>query len=160
MNMLIGCMCEVVTAVARSERDAFDARELKDTILSHLVEFDKNGDGLISKDELATVMSNPSSVRVLQSLNIDKLFLLELQSILFAHHGAKIPIKGVMELMLLCRGDLPTTVQHTATAQAFLSTLIANFEHRLVMRLDALRNALPSAHLQPSLEPDLLHVKL
>jgi hypothetical protein len=134
MNMLIGVLCEVVSAVAQAEKDDAAIRLAKETILVNLQKFD-DGDGLITKPELQGVMRDPQSKAVLASLNIDRLFFLELQQMLFKEDGDSVPIKTIMELMLMCRGDLPVSVQHMASTQALLIWLLDQFEGRLTSML-------------------------
>merc|ERR1712072_851500 len=55
MNMLIGVLCEVVSTVAQGEKDDAAIRLVKESILVNLKKFD-NGDGMISRNELAAVM--------------------------------------------------------------------------------------------------------
>merc|ERR1719160_85468 len=130
MNMLIGVLCEVVSQVAQSEKDDAAIILVKNSILKNLKKFD-NGDGMISSQELMHVMKDPQSKAVLRGLNVDRLFLLELQSMLFPRPDSQVSIKGIMELMLMCRGDLPVTVQHIASAQASLISVLNKFEERL-----------------------------
>merc|ERR1711972_1258415 len=103
MNMLIGVLCEVVVRMAQADRDDTAIRVVKETILAHLRQYDI-GDGLISQAELKQVMEDPTSKQVLHKLNIDRLFLVELQTIFFPNPETKIAIRDVMELMLMCRG--------------------------------------------------------
>ena len=104
------------------------------------------------------MLQDPHSKAVLNSLDIDRLFLTELQSTLFQDEGDRIPIKGVIELMLLCRGDLPPTVKHVASGQAFLHGVISKLDkhlnkhmllvqdslHRLAKRLEGQVAAAPA----------------
>merc|ERR1719265_2279105 len=55
MNMLIGVLCEVVSAVGQAEKDDAALALMKESILVHLKRCD-NGDGMITKDELMSVM--------------------------------------------------------------------------------------------------------
>lgn len=138
MNMLIGVLCEVVSAVAQGERDEAAIMLVKQSILMDLKQFD-NGDGMITRQELMSVMRDPQSKAVLRGLNVDQLFLLELQSMLFPKPDSTVAIKGIMELMLLCRGDLPVTVQHIASAQASMIWQLDKFEQRIYQHLDCAR---------------------
>jgi hypothetical protein len=137
MNMLIGVLCEVVTAIGHREKEDAAVVVVKQSILQDLKKFD-DGDGLITKAELLSVMNNASSKQVLKSLKIDRLFLLELQTMLFPKPDSHVTIRGIMELMLLCRGDLPVTVQHIASAQASMISLMGKFEQRLCHQLSSL----------------------
>jgi hypothetical protein len=135
MNMLIGVLCEVVSAVAQGEKDDAAIRLAKESILLDLKKFD-NGDNTISKSNLMQVFKDKQSRAVLKSLNIDRLFLLELQQMLFPKDDSVVSIKVIMELMLMCRGDLAVTVQHIASAQASLFWSLEQFEKRLGQRFD------------------------
>merc|ERR1712048_222312 len=80
MNMLIGILCNVVTAVAASEKEEADIAELKKTILLELKKFD-DGDGMIVAEELAQLMAAEESVQVLESLGIDVSYLQQMQAL-------------------------------------------------------------------------------
>merc|ERR1719399_2722229 len=91
-----------------------------------------DGDGMISKAELMKVMKDPQSKAVLKGLNVDILFLLELQSMLFPKPDSRVSFRAIMELMLMCRGDLPVTVQHMASNQAAVMRMIGALEAHLM----------------------------
>jgi len=131
MNMLIGCLCEVVSSVQLREKEEGAKSMMRQTILIELQKFD-NGDGKLTRKELSTVLKSPEAKAVLRSLQIDELFLKELQSMLFPHVDSQVSIHAVMQLMLSCRGDLSVTVLHLARGQAFISTLIATFEKKVM----------------------------
>merc|ERR1719247_2243282 len=107
MNMLIGVLCEVVSTVTQREKDEAAVKIVKESILLELKKFD-DGDGMITHEELVEVLQDPHSQEILHSLDIDRLFLTELQSALFRSGGERVPIKGILELVLLCRGELPS----------------------------------------------------
>merc|ERR1712023_95828 len=62
MNMLIGVLCEVMSSVAQSEKEDCAIRLVKDTILLMLKAFDEDGNGVISRDELRSVMTDPMAL--------------------------------------------------------------------------------------------------
>merc|ERR1711920_346161 len=64
MNILIGVLCEVVSEVARGEKDDNEIRLIKEHILVELMKFDDDGDGMVSKSELERVIRNPRSIAV------------------------------------------------------------------------------------------------
>jgi len=119
-NMLIGVLCEVVAQVARRRRDDDAIKLLKDTMLIHLKQFD-DGDGMISKEEFDEIMSLPASIELLEDLNVDRVFMLALQKMLYTKSTTEIPIKGIMELMLTCRADTPATVHTIANSLSYLT---------------------------------------
>jgi len=129
--MLIGCLCEVVSTVGNHQKESLAKNLMKQSILVDLQKFD-NGDGMLSRKELHEALQSQQSKAVLRNLHIDELFLKELQSMLFPHPDSQVSIKAVMQLMLECRGDLDVTVLHLARGQAFLSTLIASLEKKVL----------------------------
>jgi len=113
LQMLIGVLCDVVSRVGSEQRDATAIGLVKQELLVDLKEFD-GGDGKISQDELMTVMKSPSSTALLKKLNINRLFLLELQKMMFTRPGQQVTIKAILELMIMCRGDNVVTVESMA----------------------------------------------
>merc|ERR1719491_2898147 len=95
---------------------------------------------MISARELTLAFNDKQSKAVLKSLNIDQLFLSEVQQLLFPKPDSVVTIHAVMELMLMCRGDLSVSVQHIASAQASLLLSLQKVEERLNKRLDEQRN--------------------
>eukprot|EP00747_Dinoflagellata_sp_TGD_P145487 gnl/TRDRNA2_/TRDRNA2_176591_c7_seq23.p1 gnl/TRDRNA2_/TRDRNA2_176591_c7~~gnl/TRDRNA2_/TRDRNA2_176591_c7_seq23.p1 ORF type:complete len:310 (+),score=60.81 gnl/TRDRNA2_/TRDRNA2_176591_c7_seq23:265-1194(+) len=139
MNMLIGVLCEVVSAVAESEREEAAIRLMKNTILVLLKHFDEDENGSISKVELAHVMSDPQALEVLKHLEVDVDYLQRLQGMVYDEDVVQVPIEDILELMLQCRADLPTTVKHMVVGQELtrwaLSSEIKEYEEQLQKRL-------------------------
>lgn len=144
MNMLVGVMCEVMSAVASHERDEADLRLMKKTIYAELKKFDEDGNGMISNEELTNVIQNPQALEVLHSLNIDVDYLADVQQMMFPtqlpaagepneHVTKDIPIEKTIEMMLMCRGHLPVTVKnlvqgHFVTRWLLYSTIKQSFQ--------------------------------
>merc|ERR1719506_2755418 len=97
---------------------------------------------MITHEELDEVLQDPHSQEILHSLDIDRLFLTELQSALFRSGGERVPIKGILELVLLCRGELPSQVKHVASGQAFLHSLITQLDKHVTKHLQRLQASL------------------
>merc|ERR1719446_1160193 len=93
---------------------------MKQELLEDLLEFGGD-DGRISLGELFTVMNHPKSKALLKKLSINRLFLFELQKLLFPKPDVTIPIKAVMDLMLLCRGNNKATVHALAGGFCFVA---------------------------------------
>merc|ERR1719281_1452997 len=72
LNMLIGVLCEVVTAVGQHERDEADIRLVKQGILKELIKFDVDGSGTISQTELEAAMQSRRAQAVLEEMEVDK----------------------------------------------------------------------------------------
>jgi hypothetical protein len=119
LQMLIGVLCDVVSGISQDQHESHDVALVRQELLGNLIAFD-DGDGKISKWELTQVMENPGSKAVLQKLKINRLFLLELQELLFPKDSTSVPIKSVLDLLLLCRGANSTKVEVFAAGILFI----------------------------------------
>jgi len=79
-------------------------------------------------------MNNPNSKALLKKLNINRLFLLELQKMMFTRPDSQVTIKSCLELMVMCRGDNPTTVE--ALAGGLLSIIREMTDMRRILEKD------------------------
>lgn len=149
MNMLIGVMCEVMASFAAQEKDEADIYLMKGTILAELKKFDGDGNGMISNEELSMTIKDPQSIEVFRKLNINTDYLEDVQDMVFRNnvftrehedgdhskvHG--LPIERIIEMMLMCRGDLPVTVKnlvqcHFVTCQQLYEAIIPHIDQRL-----------------------------
>merc|ERR1719331_1679460 len=83
MNMLIGVLCEVVSAVASAEKEDGAIRIVKDRLLVLLKELDVDGSGLIDKEEMQTVLDNKEEMQTVQEIHVDTKFLLDQLDMMF-----------------------------------------------------------------------------
>lgn len=134
MNMLIGVLCEVVTAVAAHEKEDAAIRLMKGGLLGLLKELDKDGSGEISHEEMRNVFEDPSAVMVLKSLDVDVGYLFELGDWLFQEEGTEIPIDQVMELILNLRGDSASKVQDVIDITNFHTWKLKNEMHAVLTK--------------------------
>jgi len=119
MNMLIGVLCEVVSAVAAAEREEAAISLVKQTLLVMLKRLDTDGSQTLTREELFAVIHDPASLQVLLDLKVDVPYLLEFQNMLFEGHSNEIPIRAIMDLILSSRGDRAATVQDIIDASSF-----------------------------------------
>eukprot|EP00811_Abedinium_folium_P012484 NODE_2157_length_2280_cov_5.378077.p1 GENE.NODE_2157_length_2280_cov_5.378077~~NODE_2157_length_2280_cov_5.378077.p1 ORF type:complete len:428 (-),score=148.44 NODE_2157_length_2280_cov_5.378077:231-1514(-) len=110
MNMLIGVLCEVVSAVSAGEKEDLAIRCLKESILVELQKFDDDDNGMISQAELSTVLEDPHSQHFLKHLSIDVSHLQATAAMIYAE-VEEIPVQTIMELFLNCRSDIPIKLQ-------------------------------------------------
>jgi len=157
MNMLVGVICRVVNAVAESEMNDAAVRLVKESILMDLKQYDKDGNGLITQDELMHVMNDRQSKNILKKLNIDRLFMLELQRMLFPKPDSTVPIKKIVELMLMCRGDLACTVQTLSSGLSYVSTVMHQIEQRMTLQLGSLEALCASMPAQSAHHGAMVH---
>merc|ERR1719362_804664 len=139
MNMLIGVLCEVVSNVANAEKDEAAIKLMKESILVELKRFDEDGNGLISPEELQHVMDDPQALHVLNSLEVDTHSLQEMMDmILQQSESNEVTIGLIMDLMLMCRGDLPSTFKHLVTYEALTRWAITSEVQQMKAEVKAL----------------------
>eukprot|EP00928_Gymnodinium_smaydae_P085308 TRINITY_DN6868_c0_g3_i1.p1 TRINITY_DN6868_c0_g3~~TRINITY_DN6868_c0_g3_i1.p1 ORF type:complete len:575 (-),score=110.02 TRINITY_DN6868_c0_g3_i1:138-1862(-) len=138
MNMLIGIMCEVISAVASSERDEAAIRQLKETILVELKKHDKDQSGGICKSELETVFLDQGTMKTLKDLDVDVTYVAEVSRMCFDANDEndEVSFETFMELLLMSRGDMSVTVAHMARCHAHFHWLISTELHKLRKHVD------------------------
>jgi len=137
LQMLIGVMCDVVARVGADQRDALAIGILKQELLELITKFSTEK-GKISQPDLLKVMRTPSSVAVLKKLNINRLFLMELQKLLFPKLDSTVSIKAVMALMLQCRGDNTATVESLSRGFCFLASELDELKDETLYKISEL----------------------
>jgi len=83
MNMLIGVLCAVVTAVAAAEKEKALVNFVKSKLITVLHQLDDDGNGTISKGEFDQLVHIPEAVNALNELGVDVPNLLSLADFLF-----------------------------------------------------------------------------
>merc|ERR1719375_546601 len=77
MNMLIGVVCEVISAVAANEKENCARELVQQTLLVMLKKLDEDGSGEISQHELQHVCEDQDSLKVLEALQVDSANFME-----------------------------------------------------------------------------------
>jgi len=135
--MLIGVLCEVVSEVTQAEHNENDILKLKESMQSHLERYD-DGDGELSKDEFLHLMSDSASKKILLELNVDVVFMTALSSVFFTTAETAMPLAGVIELMLACRGDNAATVRTIANSISYLTARLDSLDRSFRSHFDTL----------------------
>merc|ERR1740117_1937115 len=71
MNMLIGVQCEVITCVAKEEKEIICINHVKGKMLRAFAECDTNGDNMMSSAEFHTILNNRDALLALEELGVD-----------------------------------------------------------------------------------------
>mmetsp|Transcript_44582 Transcript_44582/g.100194 ORF Transcript_44582/g.100194 Transcript_44582/m.100194 type:complete len:272 (+) Transcript_44582:2-817(+) len=141
MNMLIGILCEVVSAVAQAEKEEMAITLVKQKLLSQLRRIDVNGDGSLTRTEMRSMLEDHESVKTLCNLKVDVPYLYDLQDMVYGPGVAEHEIATLLELILALRGDRPPTMQDMIDMMTFtrwqLVQALDGVETRLVQKLDS-----------------------
>eukprot|EP00929_Paragymnodinium_shiwhaense_P120734 TRINITY_DN9276_c0_g2_i1.p1 TRINITY_DN9276_c0_g2~~TRINITY_DN9276_c0_g2_i1.p1 ORF type:complete len:323 (+),score=99.26 TRINITY_DN9276_c0_g2_i1:2-970(+) len=113
MNMLIGVLCEVIEAVAETEREEMLVQSIGSTLGRILKEIDENGNGTISFEEFKKILQIPDALRALQDVGVDPVGAVDFAEMFFVENGKFIELSfgRFMELMLDLRSTNVATVK-------------------------------------------------
>jgi len=118
-NMLIGVICEVITAVAAAEKEAIQITWVKETLKRMMGGSDANEDGKLQKQEFFQIAQDKDAVQALKALGVDVLTLIEFADIIFEDAEgegkddaqSELSFSDFMEVILQFRGTNTATVK-------------------------------------------------
>lgn len=150
MNMLIGVVCEVVSSVASTEKEAL----MVDLVRTHIKPLfdmvDESGDsnGLISKDEFLGILNNERAVELLEDVGVDVLFLVDQSDTIFQEEWTSIAgasgspaatreltFEDLMEIIMELRGSNFATVKHIVELRRHLLSALTQ-THQTLMQIE------------------------
>lgn len=117
-NMLIGVICEVITAVAAAEKEAIQITWVRETLKRMMGGSDANEDGKLQKQEFFQIAKDKDAVKALKALGVDVLTLIEFADIIFENleegqddSTSELSFSDFMEVILQFRGTNTATVK-------------------------------------------------
>mmetsp|Transcript_14045 Transcript_14045/g.31813 ORF Transcript_14045/g.31813 Transcript_14045/m.31813 type:complete len:589 (+) Transcript_14045:3-1769(+) len=133
MNMLIGVLCEVVSAVAQTEREEMLVNYVNDKLKEVVLLLDRDGDMKISKGEFMQILENPEACRCLEDVGVDVVGLIDSVDAIFtdksydvnamANGGdanLQLDFPKFMEVVLALRGTNNATVKDVVELRKFV----------------------------------------
>merc|ERR1712232_1514128 len=128
MNMLVGVLCEVVSAVAATEKEAAAMSFIKCRVRSILNDsgLDQNNDGLISKEEFEKLIEHPEASVALQEVGVDVIALVDCAEFIFQSDDRgqkfekKLGFDDFMDIVLKLRGGNMATVRDIVDLRKFV----------------------------------------
>jgi len=143
LNMLIGVLCEVVSTVSAAEKERISCACVKEKVVEILSQgdWDADGDGLISKDELSQLLNNEKATKLLGQAGVDVVGLIDYAHVIFQSdaHGQEyanlLSFSEFMSLVLQLRCSNPVTMQEIVDLRKFLNTR-QNESNNQVARLE------------------------
>eukprot|EP00928_Gymnodinium_smaydae_P096096 TRINITY_DN8416_c0_g2_i2.p1 TRINITY_DN8416_c0_g2~~TRINITY_DN8416_c0_g2_i2.p1 ORF type:complete len:579 (+),score=75.29 TRINITY_DN8416_c0_g2_i2:22-1737(+) len=149
MNLLIGILCEVVSNVAKAERDEMAIALVTGKLFHILVECDEDSDGMISRDEFKQLLSNTEALKALNDVGVDPAALVDISDVLFESPEDDLPynkhlsFSEFMQLVLEMRGSNAATVRDVVFLKKFVRQLTEDTNdqieksHELLAKVDA-----------------------
>lgn len=126
MNMLIGVLTEVVSAVAATEKESLTVTFVKNKMEQALKEIDEDGDGNISKKEFEKILESKDATEALSEVDVDVVGLVDFADFIFADdeggtESRKLDLCKFMEVVLQFRGSNNATVKDIVNLRKFVS---------------------------------------
>lgn len=121
MNMLIGVLCEVVSAVAATEREEMLVGYVNRKVRKIVEELDQDGGGTISKDEFVQILENMEAVKALQDVGVDVVGLVDFADVIFEEEE-DLSFPKFMEVVLQLRGSNNATVKDVVDLRKLVRT--------------------------------------
>jgi hypothetical protein len=146
MNMLIGVLCEVVSAVKRAEDQSRALEIVKGTALVLLKKLDLDLSGDIDIFEMQAVLERDEALDCLEQLSVDVPHLLDMLDMMYEDQGALTMVQ-LMELMLALRGDQPLDKKDFFGEITFLRW---DIKHQIRQHENRMRDLLVSLSLPAS----------
>lgn len=113
MNMLIGVLCEVISAVAESERADIRMETLSFKMREVMTLLDENKNGLVCYEEFVNIIQNTEAIKVLDDVGVDPVCVVDFAELFFYEDGQPVELtfEGLMEMMLDLRSSNVATVK-------------------------------------------------
>eukprot|EP00929_Paragymnodinium_shiwhaense_P052960 TRINITY_DN2651_c0_g3_i1.p1 TRINITY_DN2651_c0_g3~~TRINITY_DN2651_c0_g3_i1.p1 ORF type:complete len:673 (+),score=157.87 TRINITY_DN2651_c0_g3_i1:80-2098(+) len=110
MNMLIGVLCEVISAVAETEKEQMLVNWVSDKLHDILAGLDDDNNGRLSQRELMQMLRNKEAVLALEEVGVDPVGLVDFASVLF-EGSEEVTFENFMDRLLQLRGSNTATVK-------------------------------------------------
>eukprot|EP00747_Dinoflagellata_sp_TGD_P142915 gnl/TRDRNA2_/TRDRNA2_176311_c0_seq24.p1 gnl/TRDRNA2_/TRDRNA2_176311_c0~~gnl/TRDRNA2_/TRDRNA2_176311_c0_seq24.p1 ORF type:complete len:482 (+),score=115.63 gnl/TRDRNA2_/TRDRNA2_176311_c0_seq24:76-1521(+) len=113
MNMLIGVLCEVITAVAETEKEERITSLVKEKMSNIVTGLDTDYNGKISYKEFTSILHIPEALLALQDVGVDPAGLVDFADLFFLEDGEYVELEfhRFMEMVLDLRDSNNSTVK-------------------------------------------------
>jgi len=164
-NMLIGVICEVVSAVASSERETMALTYVKQRIKTLMSESDQDDDNKISKVEFMELLTKKEAALILKDVGVDVVGLVDFADMIFEQELSsgeetdseverRLSFAEFMGVILDLRGSNTATVKDIVELRKYVKGRFTQLEKKVVeastglpRRRSSLRKCLSRASL-------------
>merc|ERR1719326_2565870 len=144
MNMLVGVLCEVVSAVAATEQEEMLVNYVNGKLSEVMAILDSDGGGTISKNEFQQILDNDQAVKCLSDVGVDVFALIDLADYIFEDDEAEnqdeieLDFTKFMEVVLQLRGTNHATVKDIVDLRKFMRRSMLEAHKQTTMILERL----------------------
>mmetsp|Transcript_57859 Transcript_57859/g.188059 ORF Transcript_57859/g.188059 Transcript_57859/m.188059 type:complete len:704 (-) Transcript_57859:72-2183(-) len=155
MNMLIGVLCEVVSNVAKDEKEQIRVAFVTEKLKLILEEIDEDKDYRISKEEFRNILENPKAVWALSEVGVDPVGIVDYADYIFDEMTAEdsdkeISFEDFMQMVLELRGTNTATVKDCVDLRKFIKKSMDSLDEAMAKRKRALARTRSSMTLSAS----------
>eukprot|EP00929_Paragymnodinium_shiwhaense_P120737 TRINITY_DN9276_c0_g4_i1.p1 TRINITY_DN9276_c0_g4~~TRINITY_DN9276_c0_g4_i1.p1 ORF type:complete len:730 (+),score=159.21 TRINITY_DN9276_c0_g4_i1:178-2367(+) len=118
MNMLIGVLCEVVSAVAATEREEMTLAFVSERLEKVVKALDNDGDMQLSKEEFKKILDNKVALVTLAEVGVDPVGLVDFADFIFADgdgNDIELCFQDFMDMVMEMRSTQTATVKDMMT---------------------------------------------
>jgi len=131
MNMLIGVLCEVVSAVATTEKEMILTQTVSDKMLGVVQSLDTNSNGMVSLSEFRKILEIPQALQALQDVGVDPAGVVDFAEMMFFEDSdpdkpVELPFDTFMEMILDLRCSNTATVKDIKYMWRQINPKVAN----------------------------------
>eukprot|EP00929_Paragymnodinium_shiwhaense_P110754 TRINITY_DN7799_c0_g3_i1.p1 TRINITY_DN7799_c0_g3~~TRINITY_DN7799_c0_g3_i1.p1 ORF type:complete len:859 (-),score=176.57 TRINITY_DN7799_c0_g3_i1:95-2485(-) len=140
MNMLIGVLCDVVSAVAAVEKEEMLVKYVQEKLEKVMAIIDEDGGGTISRDEFMLILDHHEATDALQDVGVDVVGLIDFADFIFGdstreqdeeEDEVELTLPEFMEVVLQLRGCNNATVKDIVDLRKFLQISMKNTYNHL-----------------------------
>jgi hypothetical protein len=142
MNMLIGVLCEVVSAVARTEKETIEVSFVKEKMQAIVNQLDQDRDGRMTKKEFMLILDYKEAIEALHAVGVDVVGLIDSVDSIFPEDDSSLEFYDFMETVLELRGSNGSTVKDIVDLRKMLHDSFANIEKEVQTRFQCVSDRL------------------
>mmetsp|Transcript_8614 Transcript_8614/g.24752 ORF Transcript_8614/g.24752 Transcript_8614/m.24752 type:complete len:708 (+) Transcript_8614:78-2201(+) len=129
MNMLIGVLTDVVSAVAATEKESATIQFVANKMRKVVARIDKDSDGKISRKEFDEILLDKDATKALHEVDVDVLNLIDFADFIFAgdgedEEGEDLDWSKFIDVVLSLRGCNHATVKDIVNLRKFVSNAL------------------------------------
>jgi len=121
LNMLIGILCDMVSAVAAVEKELMTVEFVTGKLQGLLLSLDQDNDGEISKEEFVNILALPEAAKALEEVGVDPVTIVDFTDTIFSKDKDTIEFNKFMSELLSLRGDNSATIKDMVSLRGFIS---------------------------------------
>jgi len=120
MNMLIGVLCESVSAIATIERETISVAYVKAEVEALVQETGRDVEALLTREDVEEIMLSPKAGRVFSNVGVDVEGMVEVADIRLFKDSDQVRTCDLVGLVLQLRGQNIATVKDIVNLQKFI----------------------------------------